>query len=74
MPVRRDSRGVWRYRKVLCLPDGTRRRISGTPAINKRWAAEKAEETEIRRLLDAATNPSHGRRYRRSRNGFSDGT
>src|SRR5580692_6978972 len=57
MPVRRDSRGVWRYRKVLCLPDGTRRRISGTPAINKRWAAEMAEETEIRRLLDAAAQP-----------------
>ena len=57
MPVRRDKRGVWRYRKVLCLPDGTRRRISGTPAINKRWAAEKAEETEIRRLLDAAAQP-----------------
>jgi integrase len=57
MPVRRDSRGVWRYRKVLCLPGGTRRRISGTPAINKRWAAEKAEETEIRRLLDVAAQP-----------------
>jgi integrase len=57
MPIRRDSRGMWRYRKVLHLPDGTTRRISGTPAINKRWAAEKAEETEIRRLLDAAAQP-----------------
>jgi len=57
MPVRRDSRGVWRYRKVLHLPDGTKRRISGTPAINKRWAAEKAEETEICRVLDDAARP-----------------
>jgi hypothetical protein len=32
MPARRDSRGVWRYRKVVTLPDGNTERISGTPA------------------------------------------
>jgi integrase len=57
MPIRRDKRGCWRYRKVICLPDGTKRRIFGTPAINKRWAAEKAEEAHIRRLTEAAANP-----------------
>lgn len=53
MPIRRDERGRWRYRKVISLSDGTRRRISGTPAINKKWAAEKAEEAHIRRLIEA---------------------
>ncbi|MES1157751.1 MAG: hypothetical protein ABUL67_01505, partial [Haliangium ochraceum] len=57
MPVRRDKRGSWRYRKVIRLPDGTRRRIFGTPAINKKWAAETAEEAHVRRLMDAAANP-----------------
>ena len=54
MPIRRDARGRWRYRKVISLPDGTRRRIFGTPAINKTWAAEKAEEAHNRRLIEAA--------------------
>jgi hypothetical protein len=53
MPIRRDGRGRWRYRKVIRLPNGTTCRISGTPAINKRWAAERAEETHVRRLLEA---------------------
>jgi hypothetical protein len=57
MPVRRDSGGVWRYRKVVTLPDGTTERISGTPAINKQWAALRAEEDHVRRLLDEARNP-----------------
>jgi integrase len=57
MPIRRDSRGRWRYRKVISLPDGTSRRICGTPAINKKWAAEQAEEAHIRRLIEAAANP-----------------
>lgn len=39
------------------LPDGTTERISGTPAINKQWAALRAEEDHVRRLLDAARNP-----------------
>jgi integrase len=54
MPIRRDGRGRWRYRKVIRLPNGTTCRISGTPAINKRWAAERAEEAHVRRLLEAA--------------------
>ncbi len=54
MAARRDSRGRWRYRKMLLLPNGTKRRISGTPAVDKRWAAEKAEEDHITRLLESA--------------------
>jgi integrase len=62
MPVQRDGRGMWRYRRVLCLPDGTKPRISGTPAINKEWAAKQAEEDHVRRLLDAARKPKEQRR------------
>ena len=61
MPVRRDSRGRWRYRKVVGFPDGTTRRISGTPASNTRWAAERAEEEHIRRILEPVTNPKAGK-------------
>ena len=57
MPARRDSRGVWRYRKVVMLPDGTTERISGTPAINKQWAAARAEQDHVTRILDAARKP-----------------
>jgi integrase len=42
---------------VVTLPDGTTERISGTPAINKQWAALRAEEDHVRRLLDEARNP-----------------
>jgi integrase len=41
----------------LCLPNGTKTRISGTPAINKKWAAEQAEESHLLRLLEAARKP-----------------
>ena len=58
MPVRRDTRGVWRYRKVVTLPNGTTERISGTPAINKQWAALRAEEDHVVRILETARNPT----------------
>ena len=57
MPARRDTRGVWRYRKVVTLPNGNTERISGTPAINKQWAALSAEEDHVLRILDAARKP-----------------
>lgn len=57
MSIRRDERGRWRYRKVVRLPDGTKHRIFGTPAINKRWAAEEAEEAHVLRLLTMAAGP-----------------
>ncbi len=50
MAVRRDN-GQWRYRKVVKLPDGRKVRISGTPALNTRVAAEEAERTHVLRIL-----------------------
>lgn len=58
MPARLDSRGKWRYRKVVTFPDGSTKRIFGTPAINKQWAALRAEEDHILRLLEEARNPA----------------
>ena len=49
MPARRDG-DQWRYRKWVGLRDGRRVRISGTPAINTRQAAEAAERAHIERL------------------------
>ena len=52
MPVYRDHRdGRWRYRKVVKLPDGKRVKISGTPAINSKAAAEADERAEIARIV-----------------------
>lgn len=51
MAVRRDSNGRWRYRKVVKLPDGSSERISGTPTLNTRRDAERAERDHIERLL-----------------------
>lgn len=44
--------GVWRYRKVVRLPDGRKVRIAGTPAINTKKAAEEAERAHIERALN----------------------
>jgi integrase len=53
MAVGRDRRnGNWRYRKVVELPDGRKVRITGTPAINTKQAAEAAERAHIIRTLD----------------------
>ncbi len=51
MPVRRDRDGRWRYRKRVRLPDGNNPRISGTPPLNTKQAAEAAEREHINRLL-----------------------
>jgi integrase len=53
MSVIRDARdGRWRYRKTIRLPNGRSLRISGTPTINTKIAAETAEREHIRRALD----------------------
>ena len=41
--------GRWRYRKVITLSDGSKRRITGTPDINTKQAAEEAEREHIAR-------------------------
>lgn len=40
--------GQWRWRKVIKLPDGTKKRGSGTPAVNTKAAAEAAERAWIK--------------------------
>src|SRR5262245_16499193 len=54
MSAYRDKRtDRWRYRKWIVMPDGKRRRISGTPPTDTKKAAEDAERKHIARL----TNP-----------------
>ena len=53
MSARRDKRtGRWRYRKQVTLPDGSRKRIGGTPTKNTKKAAEEAERAHIAREFD----------------------
>lgn len=49
MSVRKID-GAWRYRIVVKRPDGTKVRISGTPEINTRVAAEREERLHVDRL------------------------
>ena len=51
MSVLRDHRdGRWRYRKTITLPGGKIVRISGTPAVSTKIAAEIAEREHILRV------------------------
>lgn len=54
MPARRDADGRWRYRKVVHLPDGNKMRISGSPDVNTKLAAEATERAHIERTLRSA--------------------
>lgn len=52
MPAYYDEKNKqWRFRKQITLLDGSKKRISGTPAINTKVAAEAAEDAEIDRWL-----------------------
>ena len=52
MAVRRDEETEqWRYRKVVKLPDGRKVRISGTPTLNTKVEAERAERDHVQRTL-----------------------
>lgn len=58
MSARRDPRnGRWRYRRWIQLPDGRRVKISGTPALNTKKAAEEAERAHILRMLNPTLEP-----------------
>jgi integrase len=57
MPVRRNCRGKWFYRKKVKLPDGKRVDISGTPSRNTKEAAEQAERAHIDRVLKPESVP-----------------
>ncbi len=52
MPVRRNARGRWIYRTMVKLPNGRKVRIFGTPEVNTKAAAQKAEEQHIERTKD----------------------
>jgi integrase len=52
MPAYRDPSGRWRYRKWITLPSGTRERITGTPATDRKDAAERAEREHIDRVMN----------------------
>lgn len=54
MPARNDD-GTWRYRKVIKLENGKSVRISGTPQINTKRAAEDAERKAIEDALKLDT-------------------
>ena len=52
MPAYKDNRdGRWRYRKWILKPDGRKIRITGTPAIDTKVAAEAAERAHIDRVM-----------------------
>lgn len=57
MAVLRDARGRWRYRKTVNLPGRRKERISGTPILNTKMAAETAEREHIQRLLSLPSMP-----------------
>lgn len=50
----RKTNGIWRYRIVVKLPNGEKVRVSGTPEINTRQAAEREERLHIERLKVSA--------------------
>jgi integrase len=58
MAVRRDEETEqWRYRKVVKLPDGRKVRISGTPTLNTKVEAERAERDHVQRTLYPPPSP-----------------
>lgn len=57
MGAYRDNQGTWRYRKWITLLDGTGTRVKGTPAINTKLEAERAERGHIERVLRGGCEP-----------------
>jgi integrase len=58
MGAHRDNQGTWRYRKWITLTDGTGTRVKGTPAINTKLEAERAERAHIERVLRRDREPT----------------
>jgi integrase len=59
MGAYRDQHGKWHYHKRIELPDGSRTRVKGTPALNTKAAAEQAERAHIERALRGALGPEN---------------
>ncbi len=53
---RKTKAGVfrWHYRVMMRLPDGSRRRIAGTPSLNTKAAAQAAERAHVERAMNPA--------------------
>jgi len=51
---RRTKSGEWRwhYRVMVRLPDGSKKRIAGTPSLNTKSAAVAAERAHVERVLN----------------------
>ena len=68
MPAYEDQRtGRWRYRVWCTLPSGKRQRLTGTPTVNTKKAAEHAERLHVLRvtspgLLQEPTSTASGPR------------
>ena len=59
MTAYRDNRtGRWRYRVWCALPNGTRERLTGTPATDTKAAAEHAERVHILRVTNPGLVPT----------------
>lgn len=65
----KDPSGQWRFRKSIRLSDGRRERISGTPNVNSRNAAERAEREAIDRVEHPERFPESTRKQ--ASDGFS---
>lgn len=63
MSVYKDTAGRWRYRIVVKRHDGSKVRISGTPEINTRAAAQSEERADIERSKAAAVLMPMGPAY-----------
>ncbi len=57
----KSKTGRWRYRKWVQLPSGKRVRIFGTPALNTKAAAERAEHAHIDRVLKPPVLGANGK-------------
>lgn len=55
MPVRRDDNGRWRYREMVALPNGRRKRISGSAP--KRNNTKAGCMRTLREHIDRVTDP-----------------
>jgi hypothetical protein len=61
MGAYRDNQETWRCRKWITLLDGTGTRVKGTPAINTKLEAERAERAHIERVLRGEREPPESR-------------
>ena len=61
MAVYRDEQdGKWRYRKTITLTNGRKLRISGTPPISTKVAAEEAERNRGRWMSSTRQSTDEG--------------